>query len=475
MQSAGKGNRTVMTLQTTLRRSGRRAGLSAALVAAAVVWGGAPVSTQATIDCRSVAGVDKEVCVVRGRITSDTTFGAASYWVLRGAVFVESGATLTIDAGTEIFGEFATSGTLVVARGGRIHSNGRADAPVIMSSDQPIGERARADWGGLIINGSAPLNVPGGTAEGVGGTGVYGGNNPDDDSGHLYYTRVEFAGTEFSPDNELNGIAFQGVGRGTEVDHVMVKLNKDDGMEFYGGTVEIKRVLLYGIADDSIDWTDGWQGKGQFLIAMQIADDADQGIEADNNGDNNTLLPRSNPTLYNLTLIGDPDTDAGSESDIGMLLREGTSATIRNFIVLGFKEAAVDIDGAETFKQIVGPTETPLTLASGIIDGNCVVSGCVGQFRPDSDDAEAPITTMAFVTGSPNVTFGDPMLTAPLTVGAPDFRPMTGSPAVTGSVPPAMAPEGDDFFESAPFIGAVGPAGSGHDTWWQGWTDFSVN
>ena len=105
-----------------------------------------------------------------------------------------------------------------------------------MTSDVEVGERARADWGGLIINGRAPLNVPGGQGEGEGGTGIYGGDDPNDDSGHLHYVRVEFAGTEFSPDNELNGIAFQGVGRRTEVDHIMVKFNKDDGLEFFGGT-----------------------------------------------------------------------------------------------------------------------------------------------------------------------------------------------------------------------------------------------
>ena len=345
----------------------------------------------------------------------------------------------------------------------------------MFSSDQPIGQRARADWGGLIINGRAPLNVPGGQGEGEGDTGVYGGTDPDDDSGHLYYTRVEFAGTEFSPDNELNGIAFQGVGRNTEVDHVMVKANKDDGMEFFGGTVEVKHVITHLIADDSYDWTDGWTGKGQFMIAQQSGDDADQGIEADNNGDNNTLLPRSNPTLYNVTLLGDPDTDQGSESDTGMLLREGTSATIRNFIVHGFKEASIDVDGTETFTQIVGPTATPMTLASGIVFGNCVVSGCVGEFRPDSDDAAAPISTAAWVTGSPNVTTAvSPMLTDPFNLSNPDYRPAPGSPAITGAVTPAAQPA-DGFFEFAPFIGAVGPPGSGQDAWWTGWTDFSIN
>ena len=457
-------------------RHGPLGGAAAALLlaSAGLLLTGEPALTQSTTNCRHVDGIDKEVCVVQGRIAGDTTWDGSSYWVLRGAVFVEAPARLTIDAGTEIFGEFATNGTLIIARGARILANGTASAPIVFSSDQPIGERGRADWGGLIINGRAPLNVPGGEAVGEGDTGTYGGNDPADDSGHLRYVRVEFAGTEFSPDNELNGIAFQGVGSNTEVDHVMVKYNKDDGLEFFGGTVEVKHVVLQGIADDSVDWTDGWTGKGQFIIVMQSGDDADQGIEGDNNGDNNNLTPRSNPTLYNLTLIGDPDTDDGSESDIGMLLREGTSATIRNFIVLGFKEASIDIDHTATYDQVDNGS---LTLASGIIHGNCSVSGCDGQFRPDSDDNARTgddEATKELVTGSDNVKFVDPLLADPYDLSDPDFRPAAASPAFT-TVTAAMPPMNDTFIETANFIGAVGPAGGGKDTWWQGWTDFATN
>jgi len=208
------------------------------------------------------------------------------------------------------------------------------------------GSRGRANWGGLVISGDAPLNVPGGEAFGEGDTGVYGGNDPNDSSGVLRYVRVEYAGIEFSPDNELNGIAFQGVGRGTVVEFVQVHFNKDDGLEFFGGTVDVKYAVMTGIGDDSFDWTEGWQGRGQFWIAQQYGDDADQGIEADNNAENNDLEPRANPTLYNLTLIGDPDFDQGSESDEGILLREGTAATIKNSIVMGFKEVGLNINDA---------------------------------------------------------------------------------------------------------------------------------
>ena len=453
-----------------IRRAAGRV-LTAAFLAAAIGWSGPTVFTQAAIADGVHCNSDK-VCTVRGSFTADVTLDADNAYRLIGAVFIQEPAVLEIPAGTTIYGDSATNGTLIIARGAEIRARGTAAAPIVMTSDQLDGERARGDWGGLIINGRAPLNIEGGEAEGEGDTGTYGGADAEDSSGILEYVRVEFAGTEFSPDNELNGIAFQGVGSGTTVNHIMVKFNKDDGVEFFGGSVEVKRVICFGIADDSFDWTDGWTGKGQFLLGIQVGDDADQGIEADNNGDNNNLTPRSNPTLYNLTLIGDPDTDQGDESDIGMLLREGTAATIRNFIVTGFKEAAIDIDHDATFTQAL---EGELSLASGLIHGNCVVDTCTGEYMMDEDDLAATLSTREIVTDSPYVFVMDPELTDPFNVNAPDPTPGARSPAL-GYVRPALPPH-DGFFEVANFIGAVGPASTDddHDTWWTGWTDWSRN
>ena len=399
---------------------------------------------------------------VSGAIESDTTWTADREVVLDGAVFVASGATLTIEAGTQIFGSSATNGTLVVARGGRLVAEGTAAAPIVMTSDQPEGQRARGDWGGLIINGAAPLNIPGGVAEGEGDTGEYGGDDPDDDSGVLRYVRVEFAGTEFSPDNELNGIAFQGVGNRTEVDYVQVHFNKDDGVEFFGGTVNAKHVVCTGIADDSFDWTDGWTGKGQFWIAQQRGDDADQGIEADNNGENNDLTPVSHPTLFNLTLIGDPDDDQGDESDIGILLREGTRATIANSIVMGFKDYGLDVDNAATYRNLL---DGSIAVTHSIFHGNLD-----GPYDDDSgEDSVPPLTTAAFaMTQTGLITDQDPMLGAPYDHEALDCNPAAGSPALTAA---RAMPPNDGFFEPANYLGAC----DADDDWYRGWTTFAQN
>jgi hypothetical protein len=438
-----------------------------ALVAAVIVLRPTPVHTQSAGQIGNpvtVPGIDKPVRVIRGRFTSDVTLTADTYWVLRGAVFIGSDdgvsrAKLTIAAGTRVVGETATRGTLVIERGAQIIANGTAAAPIVMTSDQPVGRRFRGDWGGLVINGNAPLNLPGGQAIGEGATGRYGGTNPTDNSGVLRFVRVEFAGIEFSPDNELNGIAFQGVGSGTIVENIQVSWNKDDGIEMFGGTVNIKRVVLTNIGDDSIDWTWGWTGKLQFAVVQQRGDDTDQGIEADNHSTQQNLLPRSQPTIYNITLVGDPTSEIGPESTNGMRLRVGTAGIIKNWIVTGFKQQGIDIRDASTTPGIAG----------GIFS---VTNGILWQNGRGPTAANASVNWATSATTVPmrthagtSVTEEDPMLVAAFNRTAPDWRPLPGSPALVRT--PAVPPN-DGFFEVANFLGALGPDVA--TDWTRGWT-----
>ena len=186
---------------------------------------------------------------------------------------------------------------LVVERGCRLMADGSDDEGGL---DRPILFTARAEvdgdaedndrglWGGLVINGYAPINdcpegADGGTddctKEGEANSGLFGGSDANDDSGVLKYVSVRFAGSNVDPENQLNGIAFQGVGDGTEVDYIQVHNNLDDGVEFFGGTVDARHVVLTGNADDSLDWTDGWTGSIQYLYIEQT-DSADNAIEA---------------------------------------------------------------------------------------------------------------------------------------------------------------------------------------------------
>jgi hypothetical protein len=414
----------------------------------------------------NVPGIDKPVIVVTGSITGTESWTSNNYYVLRGAVFVQQGATLNIAAGTRIIGESGSVGTLIVLRGGRINAIGTSAAPIVFTSDQPIGQRARGDWGGLIINGRATLNFGSGEAAGEGDTGIYGGTDDNDNSGILRYVRVEFSGIEFSPDNELNGIAFQAVGRGTQVDHVQAHMSRDDAMEFFGGTVDIKYGVFSNAADDSIDWTFGWRGRGQYLVVTQRGDDADNGIEADNNEFNNLALPRSNPQLYNLTLCGDPDRVEGGESSRAMNLRRGTAFTIRNFLITGFKSSGPQITDANTLAQVNNETSQ---MGAGVIWNIGTTGGAAGTAIHSSI---APfVNSGRFPDVRANV---DPGLStvACSAHATPNFQPASIASLAGGQLTPIQPPN-DGFFDTVTFIGAVPPAPA--ENWMTGWTAFPQN
>ena len=397
---------------------------------------------------------DGDICILSGTLTEDLTLTADKQWVLRGGVYVGDDANetvLTIEPGTTIYGESSTDGMLVVRRHSKLNAEGTAEAPIVFTSSKLEGERARGDWGGLIINGLSTINscADGGTgpceAFGEGGTGFYGGSDEADSSGIIKYVRVEFAGTLLSPDNELNGIAFQGVGSGTVIDYVQVHMNADDGIEFFGGTANAKHIVVTGAGDDSLDWTDGWRGNAQHLVLQQYDDAGDQGIEADNNGEVNEAAPISNPVLSHLTIIGSPGSAA---SDVGILLREGTAAELHNVIVTGFNEACLDIDNDATWAQA---DSGALVMANAIVD-------CDLNYLEDKGE---PGSVEAWFTGGDNNVAGDANLADPFNLDTPDY-----ASSATGGVAPSGA-----FFDQVDHIGAVTPG----DDWTAGWTTSARN
>jgi hypothetical protein len=425
-----------------------------ALVAVLTVTSLTQVSTDLAAPV-NVPGIDKPVIVVTGRVTGNETWTSGNYYVLRGAVFVDDGATLTIQAGTRVIGESGSVGSLIVLRGGRLNAIGTREQPIVFTSDQAVGSRARGDWGGIIINGRAPVNIPGGEGVGEADTGVYGGNQPNDNSGTMRYVRVEFAGTEFSPDNELNGIAFQGVGNGGSYEYIQVHMNKDDGLEWFGGTADIKHAVVSNAADDSFDWTFGWVGRAQFIAVHQRGDDADNGIEADNNEFNNELLPRANPQIYNMTMCGDPDRNEGGESTRAVLFRRGTAVTFRNFLITGFKTTGLQIDNPATITQVNNGTTQ-------------VGAGVIWNVATPLHSSAAP-----FVQNGrfPDVRAG---VDGGLSAGCfdhnqPNFRPTSAATLGGGQLAPIQPPN-DGFFEAVTFIGAVSPDPA--QDWTLAWTSY---
>ena len=397
------------------------------------------------------------VVVLSGDITSTMKLKAKKTYLLQGGVFVRSGATLKIPAGTTIVGD--TGSFLVIDKGAKIVAKGKANKPIVFTSAQAEGQRRRGDWGGLIFNGNAPINVPGGVAEGEGGTGQYGGSDTSDNQGILRYVRVEYGGFPISPDNELNCVAFQGVGDGTTIDFVEALYGGDDAFEFFGGTVNAKHLVAVGALDDNFDWTFGWSGRLQFGVVQQRADGAgvaDRGVEADNNETDFNLSPRSNPTMANLTLIGDPNPDFPGSSQ-GMELRRGTAGQLRNVIVMGFKNNGTRITDQATYDQY----------AAGSLDLQGII------YFNNKGGANLEGTTLAAIQGKGLgalriLNQEDPQLGAPFNFAAPNFQPAAGSPALDAAN--VAARFADPFFVDAPYVGAF----DGQNNWLEGWTNFEV-
>ena len=401
---------------------------------------------------------------LEGDVTADKTLTADKVWMMNALVRVKSGATLTIEPCTVIKGSVDPAGVLVVEPGGKIMAEGEVDRPIVFTSVGEPGDRLPGDWGGVILEGKAPINVPGGTAsiEGLdpGTVAPYGGNDPADSSGTMKFVRIEFSGKIIGANNEINGLTFGGVGSGTVIDSVMVHQTLDDCFEFFGGTVNAKHLICAGNQDDGFDWDFGYSGKLQFLALQQdpvVADDTN-GFEADNDANSSTNAPISEPTIYNATLCGkNQDVD---KQQFGGLFRRSTKGHLFNIIFSGF-EAGVD----------VRDPATSIELKNSIFFGNVVQNIAYAEDGSDetvNKDDDAGFDETAWINDAANKNSEtDPKLTACFQVGAPNFLPAT-----TLSTD-AATPPNDGFFDtSAAYIGAF----TADDDWTHGaWVDFSTN
>lgn len=263
---------------------------------------------------------------------------ADKQWVLDGAVNVQNGAILNIEPGTKIYGQFGpNTAYLSIQQGGKIYAEGTSDKPIVFSTIRKITSIPQpGDWGGIILNGKAPINEVGGIAEGEGGSGIFGGSDPMDNSGVLKYVIVEYGRKFLGVGSEMNNISLNGCGSETIVDNVQALYGKDDGIEIFGGTVNIAHAVSMGNADDGIDWT----GKGQYWLIVQDDHQGDQGIEADNNENDYLANTISNPIISNVTIIGKAAADIKNS---GVLLRHGTKGEFYNFLVTGFTNNGIEV------------------------------------------------------------------------------------------------------------------------------------
>ncbi len=365
---------------------------------------------------------------LNGDVTENITLKKDTEYKLSGPYTVKAGATLTIEEGVTIVAvDDFEADYILIEQGAKINAVGTASNPIVMTSEL----KEAGAWGGVHICGYASTNAGEGVSEI--GNAPYGGNDDEDNSGVMKYVRLEYTGFAFDEEHESNGISFYGVGRGTEVSYVQAYRGSDDGFEFFGGTVNIKYAVATSCSDDSFDWTDGWRGYGQFLVAIH-EDEAtlnyvcDCLFECDNNGDNNSASPMSHPVISNVTLVGN---NSETKKD-GLMLKAGTQISLHNAIITG------KINNITTKTTV---TENALVSGESKLE-NVLISG-------DVNANEGIYSTEKFLaTASNSNTYVNS-----LTNG------------YVGTVDGGSTPAGS-FFEKADFKGAI----SSTNDWTKGWT-----
>ncbi len=412
----------------------------------------------------------QSVINVSGTIAASTTWTSNNQYLLQGFVYVKGGATLTIEPGTVIKGDKATDGTLIITRGCKIIADGTVANPIVFTSNEPMGERGLADWGGLIIAGNAKCNIPGGEGlfeggllDNADGDGRFGGLNDNDNSGILRYVRIEYGGTAYQPNNEVNGLTLGSVGRNTIIENVQVSFCGDDAFEFFGGTVNAKNLVSYRNLDDDFDCDFGYRGKLQFGLAYRDSAIADgvsgsNGFEIDNDAASTGNTPYTSPVISNFTIVGPKATltnPINTNFKRGAHLRRNSRARIYNTMIIGFPKGLV-VDGDSCHVAAA---------AGNLIFKNNILSGMGSNL----DSVAGTWAISPWFNGSSNSIFANNttlLLQDAFNYAAPNATPLSGSPALLGaSFADADLATG---FDVVAFKGALGAT-----NWTSGWTNYN--
>ncbi|MDP1889497.1 MAG: fibronectin type III domain-containing protein [Gemmatimonadaceae bacterium] len=446
---------------------------------------------------------------ITGDITTSRTLYADTTYTLKGFIHVANGATLTIQPGTTIKGDFNTLGSsLFILRGAKIQAVGTAAAPIVMTSSRAVGQRQTGDWGGLIIVGNGLINRSGSVElEGSNTDGVAvvsgknyqvlysGGTTPTDNSGTLAYVRVEFAGFAPSLNNELNSFSFGAVGSGTRISYLQAMAGLDDSYEFWGGSVDGDHLVSYEAGDDHFDMSEGFSGRLQYLISLQSTvltprtgagspSSDPQGIENDGCAGSGCDLafnstPLTIPVVANFTLIGTGSTTtSGSSGGTGMVLRRGTGGYYVNGVVARFPRGGIGMRDLDTFVR-AGSAATPDLATTDLAVRNVLVAETnsivfeTGSGRSAFDLAGNTITASAATAATLFTAL--PATGVEPTLAGLDWSPATGSAIAAGGLATftgKLATKAGTFVTGTTYLGAAAPGGT---KWWTGWTVYFKN
>lgn len=418
-----------------------------------------------------------------GNITANETWTNNNIYLLNGFVYVKSGVTLTIQAGTIIKGSFANKGSLIIERGGKLIADGTASMPIVFTSEKNVGQRNYGDWGGIILCGNASVNLPANAANGTaageglieGGVGsIYGGGaspNDDDSSGVLRYVRIEFPGIAFQPNSEINGLTMGAVGRKTVIENIQVSYSGDDSYEWFGGTVNCKYLVAYRGFDDDFDADNGYRGKVQFAVSLRdpaVADvSGSNGFESDNDGTGTGNTPLTQPIFSNVSIFGPYSfgTTINAQYRRGAHLRRNTRACIYNSVIAGYPVGLL-IESATTHTNA---TNNDLQFRNNVLVNMADTLAANTNANPNNVDGSFDITSWFTTTGFNNQQIGleSSLLINSLSLTVPDLLIGATSPLASGS-DFTNSNLTDPFFTPTTYVGAFGTSGN----WMATWTEF---
>ncbi|MFT3884871.1 MAG: hypothetical protein QM724_05405 [Flavobacteriales bacterium] len=427
-----------------------------------------PSNNGSTRTSFTVTDLGGGVMQVEGSSQADYTFTSNKKWLLKGFVYVEDGATLTIQPGTVIKGDKDSKGTLIIKRGAKIMARGTSSQPIVFTSNQPAGSRDYGDWGGVILCGKANNNQPGGEALIEGGPdAMYGGAsspNDADNSGVMQYVRIEFPGIPFQPNQEINGLTLGAVGSGTTIDHIQVSYSGDDSYEWFGGAVNAKYLVALRGWDDDFDTDNGFRGKVQFGLGMRdhlIADQSgSNGFESDNDANGTTSAPFTKPIFCNMSILGPLAESSATPNSLfkrGAHIRRNSRCNIHNSVIAGYPTGVL-VDGTLS--------ETDATNGDLQVR-NTIVAACPSALEVVSNSTFG-ISAWFNTSGYGNSLMTELSglgLSLPVDLTNPAVLPVGGSPLLSGA--DFSGNVSDTFFDHVSFRGAFGT-----ENWTSGWCNW---
>jgi hypothetical protein len=472
----------------------------------------------ATIGCRKIeidgggttiinqggggTGTGGQTITLRGRIDTNITLTSNNNYIIEGLTYMVNNATLTIQPGTTIKGNFTGSNVaaLIITRGAKIVANGSANAPIVFTSASPTPRSG--DWGGIVICGRARVNSSSSAGAGTylveGGInnsfndGIAGGTNDDDSSGVMRYVRIDYAGYAFNPDQEINSLTLAAVGRKTVIEYIQVSYAKDDAYEWFGGSVNCKYLVSYKTQDDDFDTDLGYSGTVQFGIIFRDSAIADisrsEAFESDNDPNGTNATPQTNAIFSNITVLG----PRANLNNIGNSLylsavqvRRNTAISIFNSVFMGWSVGILmdDSRGRRTWRNVM---DSVLRFRGNLIAGCATPFGYSDSSTASGLNAAAvqahfmqPFYSNSILTNNEQVGY-----TRPFDYNNPDFSPFASANINIPGFPSGPNPitNGHSFTDpklaSNPYItpvnfrGGIGPAGE-LNSWYKGWTKFS--